>query len=127
MNPFVVRQEDQYWLFYAGGDPEGRRRICLATAPVSDVGEWTRHGVVLDLGGKGAFDEYWCVLPCVHRIGGRWHLYYTGRHGQPALGLQSFTGIGLAVSDDLRHWERLREEPVLRGDGFEAWPENRGI
>jgi len=127
MNPFVLRREDHYWLFYAGGDPQGRRRICLATAPVADVGAWTRRGPVLELGAAGTFDELWCVLPCLHRINGRWHLYYTGRSSQTSLGLQSFAGIGLAVSDDLLHWERLREEPVLRGDGFEAWPENRGI
>lgn len=127
MNPFAVRHEDQYWLFYAGADKAGKRRICLATAPVGDLTAWTRHGVVLDLGAKGAFDEYWCVLPCVHRIGGRWHLYYTGRHAHTGDGLQSFTGVGLAVSDDLRQWTRHSDTPVLRGDGFERWPDNRGV
>ena len=27
MNPFVVRKGDEYWLFYAGADAKGRRRI----------------------------------------------------------------------------------------------------
>src|SRR4051794_8334891 len=51
MNPFVLRQEDEYWLFYAGGDKAGRRRICLATAPVSDVKEWKRLGPLFETGG----------------------------------------------------------------------------
>jgi predicted GH43/DUF377 family glycosyl hydrolase len=126
MNPFVLRVADEYFLFYAGGDAKNARRICLATAPVSDVTAWTRHGPVLELGDKGAFDERWCVLPCVHRIGGRWHLYYTGLSGD-AGGLQAFRGIGLALSDDLRTWRKHAAAPVLEGDGFADWPGNRGI
>jgi predicted GH43/DUF377 family glycosyl hydrolase len=126
MNPHVIRRGDEYWLFYAGADKANRRRICLATAPVDDLTAWKRHGVVLDLGPKDAFDEFWCVLPCVHRFGEKWHLYYTGRQLKGG-GLQSFTGIGLAVSDDLLHWTRHEGGPVLRGDGFAQWPDNRGI
>ena len=127
MNPFVVTREDkgEYWLFYSGADAKRRQRICLATCPIDDVTQWTRHGALFDVGGKGDFDETWCVLPCVHRFGGKWHMYYTGR-GTGGGGLQSFTGIGLAVSDDLRHWEKTGDV-VLRGDGFEEWPDNKGI
>ena len=63
MNPFALRRGDDYWLFYAGADAQGRRRICLATAPVGDLTAWKRHSPLFDLGGKGAFDETWCVLP----------------------------------------------------------------
>ncbi|MFK5924308.1 MAG: hypothetical protein QM496_19205 [Verrucomicrobiota bacterium] len=126
MNPFVVVQGNEYWLFYSGADKKGQQRICLATCSKDDVSKWKRLGPVLDNGPAGAFDELWCVLPCVHRIGDRWHLYYTGRK-KGGEGLQSFTGIGLAVSDDLRNWKRLSDEPVLRGDGFSDWHGNKGI
>ncbi len=126
MNPFVVRQDDEYLLFYSGAESNGKQRICLATSPVDDLKHWKRLGPLFDPGGKGAFDELWCVLPCVHRIGNRWHLYYTG-HGTVGSGLQAFRGIGLAVSDDLRSWKKLSDEPVLIGDGFERWPDNHGI
>ena len=127
MNPFVVRQGDEYWLFYAGGDKTGHRRICLAIAKVDDLAHWQRLGPLFDVGGKGAFDEKWCVLPCVHRIGNKWHLYYTGQSADKNAGLQGFRGIGLAVSDNLQHWQRQSTEPVLLGDGFAEWPDNRGI
>lgn len=127
MNPYVVRRGDEYWLFYAGADKQGHRRICLAIAPVDDLRRWNRVGPILDLGGKDAFDETWCVLPCVHRIGNRWHLYYTGRSSQRNVGLQAFWGMGLAVSDDLRTWKKVSSEPILTGDGFADWPKNRGI
>jgi len=127
MNPYVVTREDlgEYWMFYSGSGPKRHQRICLATCPIDDVSQWTRHGALFDVGDKGDFDELWCVLPCVHRIGDKWHLYYTGR-GTSGAGLQAFTGIGLAVSDDLRHW-RKTGDVVLRGDGFEQWPDNQGI
>jgi predicted GH43/DUF377 family glycosyl hydrolase len=127
MNPFVLRQGDEYWLFYGGGDKAGRRRVCLATAPVADISKWQRHGPLFDLGGKGSFDETWCVLPCVHKIGGKWHLYYTGRSADSGKGLQGFRGIGLATSDNLRDWKKASDEPVLLGDGFPDWPGNKGI
>ena len=126
MNPFVIRHEGHYWLFYGGADAKGAHRICLAIAPEGNVTKWERLGSLFERGGPGAFDELWCVLPCVHRIGGKWHLYYTGR-GKTGRGLQSFRGIGLAVSDDLRHWERRQVEPILTGDGFKKWPDNKGI
>jgi len=127
MNPFVIRRENEYLLYYAGADKRGRRRICLATAAVDNVTSWKRHGPLFDLGGKGSFDESWCVLPCVHRIGNQWHMYYSGRSTQGGVGLQAFWGIGLAVSDDLRTWKKVATEPILRGDGFAEWPKNRGI
>ncbi len=126
MNPFVLRRGDEYWMFYAGGDSKDGLRICLATAPVDDVspGAWVKHGPLFERGPEGSFDDQWCVLPCVHRIGGRWHLYYTGRRGRDwTRGLQSFAGVGLAVSDDLRHWTRFSDQPVLEGDGWE----HRGV
>lgn len=127
MNPFVVRQGDEYWLFYAGGTPQGGRLVCLATTPVDNVGDWTRHGPLFDRGAPGSFDASWCVLPCVHRFGDKWHLYYTGRNPELGAGLQGFSGIGLATSTDLRNWTRHSSEPVLRGDGFAQWPDNKGI
>ena len=127
MNPFVLRHNGEYWLYYAGADKSGRRRICLATAAVNNLRDWKRHGPLFDPGGKGAFDELWCVLPCVHRIGKEWHLYYTGRSSLSGVGLQAFWGIGLAVSTDLRNWKKVSTDPILLGDGFKDWPKNRGI
>lgn len=126
MNPFVVRIGDEYYLYYSGGDTEGRQRICLAVAHVGRPAEFERHGPVLDLGRQGAFDVSWCVLPCVHRFGDTWHLYYSGHEGTD-VGLQSFPGIGLAVSEDGLHFERYSSEPVITGNQTAEFPGNRGV
>lgn len=126
MNAHVLRVGDEYYLYYAGADQDGHRRICLAIAPVADVTQWRRLGPLFDVGGAGAFDEVWCVLPCVFRFGATWHLYYTGLSASGS-GLQRFWGMGLAQSDDLLNWTKYSVDPVLTGDGFPEWPANRGI
>jgi predicted GH43/DUF377 family glycosyl hydrolase len=127
MNPFVVVQGDEYFLFYAGADSSGARRICLATCPIADVGTWKRHGPLFERGGKGSFDETWCVLPCLKKVGDKWHMYYSGRSADRGAGLQGFRGIGLATSTDLRSWTRYSDDPVLLGDGVDEFNGNKGI
>ena len=126
MNPYVVRVGDEYRLYYSGGDAHGQQRICLARAPVERPTSFCREGVVLDLGTPGSFDSRWCVLPCVRRFGDAWHLYYSGHEGTD-LGLQSFPGIGLALSGDGVHFERYSSEPVITGDRTTEFPRNRGV
>ncbi len=126
MNPFVVRMGDEYYLYYSGGDTEGRQRLCLAVAPVTRPAEFRRRGPLLDVGRQGMFDARWCVLPCVHRFGDKWHMYYSGHEGTD-MGLQSFPGIGLAISSDAVHFERYSGEPVITGDQTAEFPRNRGV
>ncbi|MBL4574969.1 MAG: hypothetical protein JKY51_02580 [Opitutaceae bacterium] len=126
MNPFVVKTENEYRLYYSGGDTNDHQRICMATAPLESPSHFKRHGVILDLGEKGDFDAQWCVLPCVHRFGNKWHLYYSGYEGTD-FGLQSFPGIGLATSDDGIHFQRHSPEPVITGNQTKEFSDNRGI
>ena len=126
MNPFVLRVSDQYRLYYSGGDDDGCQRICLATSPAKAPLDFTRHGPILDLGEKGHFDAHWCVLPYVHRFGEKWHLYYTGNDGGK-LGLQSFPGVGLAISKDGLQFQRFCADPIITGDQTSEFPQNRGI
>jgi hypothetical protein len=128
MNPFALVEGEQVRLFYAGADSDGHRRICLATAPLSDLTAWERHGPLFERGPEGSFDHNWCVLPCLHRFGDRWHLYFTGNEGfSTGLGLQNFPGIGLAVSDDGVNFTKYSDEAVITGDQTAEFPENRGI
>ncbi len=126
MNPWAIRVDGELRLYYSGGDDDGHQRICLATAPTDRPTEFTRQGVVLDLGRPGSFDSNWCVLPLVRKFGDRWHLYYTGRDDSPA-GLQSFWGIGLATSEDGIRFERHSTYPLITGNQTEQFPNNKGI
>jgi len=126
MNPFILRVGDEYRLYYSGGDAGHVQRLCLATASVKSPTQWQRQGVVLDVGPAGGFDAKWVVLPHVLRVGSKWHLYYTSNSGVGE-GLAQFPGIGLAVSDDGRHFERLGTEPVIAASGRDGDADAIGI
>lgn len=126
MNPFVIKTDTEYRLYYSG-KYRNNQRICLATAPLDNPTDFTRHGVILDVSSNPEnFDYCWCVLPCVHKFGDKWHMYYTGNDGSED-GLQAFGGIGLALSDDGINFERYSEKPVITGNQLREFPENRGI
>ena len=126
--PCVVLHEGQWWMFYGGIGNDGVQRICLATARPDRPTEWERLGPILDLGGAGAFDQDSATYPCVHRIGGKWHLYYSGRSRRDGpLHFSKYWGIGLAQSDDLRNWKKYAAEPVLQGDGIKEYPDCRAL
>ncbi|MBM4005914.1 MAG: hypothetical protein FJ295_21950 [Planctomycetes bacterium] len=126
--PFVVLYDGQWWMFYAGIGKDGLQRICLATANPEKPTEWERHGPILDLGPKDSFDERSATYPCVHRIGGKWHLYYSGKSSREnKFHFSNYWGIGLAQSDDLRHWKKHSSEPVLQGDGVQEYPDCQAL
>jgi predicted GH43/DUF377 family glycosyl hydrolase len=127
MNPWVIRRDNEYHLYYSGGDADGRQRICLATAPVSDLSHWHRQGTLFDNGPAGAFDHRWCVLPHVVQLApDRWHLYYTGNSGEGS-GLSAFPGLGVAISHDGKHWSKFHGNPILARTGREGDPDAQGI
>ncbi len=127
MNPFILRMGDDYYLYYAGGDNQGTRRICLATAPVQNPTQWHRHGPLFDVGAPGTFDARWCVLPHVVQFTpDRWHLYYTANSGV-GQGLSAFPGIGVAISADGKAWHKYEQNPILAPTGKVGDPDAMGI
>ena len=127
MNPWIVREQDQYRLFYSGGGKDGKQKIGLATAAVHDLTNWTRTGPLFETGAPGSFDAQWCVLPHVVRMDDdRWHLYYTGNAGSGS-GLSAFPGMGLATSGDGITWTRQGDHPVLARSGEHGDPDAIGV
>ncbi|MGP9538004.1 glycosyl hydrolase family 32 [Brachybacterium sp. AOP43-C2-M15] len=91
--PHVIRHEDRYWMFYAGGTRDHTAyRMTLATS--EDLVTWTPHEPVLFEDGFDARD------PMVLREGGRWLLYYT-RTSTPEGGRHQ---VAVRTSEDLVTW-----------------------
>ncbi|MCA9132618.1 MAG: hypothetical protein KDA45_05675 [Planctomycetales bacterium] len=127
MNPWVIKADNTYRLFYSGGDDRGQQRIGMATAALDKLGEWKRSGPLFETGPAGSFDAQWCVLPHVVEMDqDRWHLYYTGNAGQGS-GLSAFPGLGLATSRDGLNWSRSGSEPVLPRSGQAGDPDAIGV
>lgn len=127
MNPWVIRDEDSYRVYYSGGGQDGKQRIGIAATSTDDLTHWSRTGPLFETGGPNSFDAQWCVLPHVVRMNeNRWHLYYTGNAGQGA-GLSAFPGMGLATSDDGITWTRSGDTPVLERSGAHGDPDAIGV
>lgn len=95
--------EDGRWrLFFERGD----RGVWLATS--RDMAVWTKvqEGPVLEPG-QGVHDELLIALNQVVRHRGRYYAYYHGRGKGPNW------STCVAVSDDLVHWRKYRDNPIL--------------
>lgn len=124
MTPCVLRDGDQYHMYYAGESRYGLQSIGKAVANVADLTNWTRSGPLFEVGCPGGFDARWCVGPCVV-LGEPSYLYYSGRiRGE---GLDSFPGIGLAVSHDGEAWERYADRPIIPRTNEPGEPDAKGI
>jgi predicted GH43/DUF377 family glycosyl hydrolase len=71
----IFEHRGRYYLHYDGAGPDGWQ-ACLASS--SDLLNWTRHGVVLPVGGAGRQDAAAACSPWVIREGRWWHMFYLG-------------------------------------------------
>ncbi|MCP4545971.1 MAG: family 43 glycosylhydrolase [bacterium] len=106
----VLKWGDTYYLFYQGVDSNHNYRIGLATS--TDLVNWTKYGVILDLGSSGAWDEQMVYDPRPIRVEDRWIMFYGGVSGLE-------WKIGIAESDDLFNWVKHTSNPVLEGTAGE--------
>lgn len=75
-HPAVLKEDGAYRIWYGGYDGTVWR-ICHATS--ADGLSWTKRGVVLDAGYRGANDELGASHPVVFKRKGRYELWYQGR------------------------------------------------
>jgi predicted GH43/DUF377 family glycosyl hydrolase len=102
-NGATVHQDGQFLHWYQAGAPP---EIALATSP--DGLNWTRHGIVLPRGPRGAWDELGVADPYVIAAGGQLYLFHLGQDRARR------QRLGVAVSADAgRTWTKLRSNPIL--------------
>jgi hypothetical protein len=105
--PVVVRGHEKYYLYYSGRDGN-TKQIGLATSP--DLVDWTKHAdnPVLRSRPQG-WDRFLSTHPAPpFEREARFYLLYRGMTG-----LYRGQGLGLAVSTDLEHWQRVQDGPVI--------------
>lgn len=122
-DPRVVSINGRYFLTYTGYNrgahrPSGGRgarfddvaQLCLATS--TDLIHWQRQGVILPAY-QGTWNTQWtksgAIVP--EKIDGKWWMYYLGTRKDPDGQPRDY--MGLAFSDDLRHWSDATDQPVL--------------
>ncbi|MFC7201477.1 family 43 glycosylhydrolase [Halospeciosus flavus] len=122
---WLFREDDTYYLYHLQaprvGD-EGTRHFnaSVGHATSTDLVEWSHEGTALVSGDGDAWDDAGTWTGCTVSDGDRYYLFYTGRRGRETVpgGFPGHTQrIGVAVSDDLRNWEKHDANPVLEHDG----------
>ncbi|MCA9029901.1 MAG: hypothetical protein KDA66_03780 [Planctomycetaceae bacterium] len=104
----VIKRGGLYHLFYSGRNDE-TKQIGLATANQL-TGPWTKSPDNPVLSGRsGSWERVLSTHPApVFELRGRYHLLYRGMEKRYAN-----QGLGVAVSTDLLHWQRLEDSPVI--------------
>jgi predicted GH43/DUF377 family glycosyl hydrolase len=109
-DPYVIRRNDFFYLFYLGQDRAARQRLGVARSRDGIAWEKLRSNPVLEMGGPGDFDENGLGEPAVWSSGGSYWMLYTGRdRGE-------HRRLGLARSSDGVHWERDGTFAPVSGD-----------
>ena len=102
-------------MYYLGQDRAARQRLGVARSPDGVHWEKLRANPILELGGRGAFDEAGLGEPAVWQSHGFYWMLYTGRD------IKENRRLGLARSTDGVHWTKL--PAVFAGDaalGFQG-------
>lgn len=116
---WTVDDGERFHLYYLQaprslGDPAQRHTSAtIGHATSTDLVEWDVLGETLGPARSG-FDDLAIWTGSTIRDRGRWRMFYTAvsRAGHHIYDQR----IGSAVSDDLHHWTRLSDQPVLRVD-----------
>lgn len=131
---WIADTGSDYHMFYLHapkelGDPHLRHRnASIGHASSADLTHWIDHGVVLEPGSLGTFDETATWTGSVVRgDDGIWRMFYTGaRFLADGRNIES---IGIATSPDLASWTKV-PGAVLTADpawyealGDSSWPE----
>jgi beta-fructofuranosidase len=117
---WLAREALQHHVFYLQAPRSLRRsqlrhhNASIGHAVSSDLRRWRVLPDALHPGPSGSWDDLATWTGSVIEHAGRWHMLYTGINRSEGGLIQR---IGLAVSEDLTHWSKHPENPVLEADG----------
>ncbi len=111
--PFYHEESGLTHLYFLMAASGSGRHWSIGHASGRDLRSWRFHGVALEPGKPGAFDDLGLATGSVIRHDGKFFMAYTG-HSKSSEA--KCCAIGMAVSHDLHRWERAAEGPVAKLD-----------
>ncbi len=125
--PSVLFEDDTIKMWYAGVGTDLAGRICYAWS--LDGINWTKEGIVLDLGLSGEWDSGWLDAPEIVRDNSGYKMYFYGDSAWLFSAISS--SMGVAFSPDGKNWTRYSGNPVLTkglpGEWDETWVESPAL
>ena len=111
---WVIKDGDQYKMFYSANDAQNFWRVALAVS--TDARHWVKvpgklsGGAILDLGPSGAFDVACAYQPSVVKErDSLYRMWYRGCQAPGAFGGPSRGVLGYAESNDGRTWVKITQ------------------
>ena len=102
----VFKEKGMYYLYYAGHDDQ-RERIGIAKGKNLLSLKRVLKTPVLDVGGRGTWDEASISDPRVIKYKDHYLMFYSGAD------VKGIERIGVAESRDFIHWKKHRGNPIL--------------
>lgn len=122
--PGILWDGTEFKLYYYGDSTysQGQDNTAIGLATSPDGINWTRQGIVLEMGEPDEWDGHHIELPAVHYVSenGLYAMLYSGmdRANYPAPG---FIQIGLALSFDGYDWVKWPDNPVVEYGSYPSW------
>jgi len=125
-DPMVIKYNDTYYMFYAGYD--GSKAVTML-AKSNDGINWTKVGVVLDVGASGSYDSEYAKAGRVVWNGSKWLMFYEAGDGttsRVALAESdslegNWTKVGIVIDVRSGYWDSnhvsIGSNPILLPDG----------
>ena len=110
----MVRDGGWFHIFYLRENelaPAVPTQLSFGHAISRDLYTWAEQDTILPVV-PGTFEATQVWAPSLHRVDGRWILFYPGMRDEPANGFHLVQSLTSATSDDLFTWTR-RETPLF--------------
>jgi hypothetical protein len=108
-DPSVVRVGDTFYMYYTEAPTGENDEVHLATS--TDGMNWTKQGVVVDVGAADSWEPDRVGRPSVLYEDGLFRMWYDGQ----IFGVARH--VGYATSEDGFNWTKYAENPVLLNEG----------
>jgi beta-fructofuranosidase len=131
-DPWFIREKGVWHTFFLQvkkrnllADPESRhhQKITMGHAISKDLQNWQTQPIALKPGEQGEWDDFTLWTGTTIKKQDRFYMFYTGRSNKKQL--SNIQRIGLATSDDLAHWKKHPDNPILYPDSRYYQTESR--
>lgn len=107
--PYYHQESGLTHLYFLSAPVGTGKHWSIGHASSCNLQDWEYHGIALEPGNSGEFDDLGLGTGSVLWYSDRFYMAYTGHNCQDKL---SCGVIGLAVSDDLYNWEKVGRAPI---------------
>lgn len=119
---WLIKEKGIYHIFFLQAEPSTNNEqrdngfISIGHAVSKDLINWEKRTDALGPGKKGEWDSLNLWSGSVIKKDNQFYMFYTGRSKDK--NSKIFQKIGLATSDNLNHWQKYNQNPILEAKKY---------